>query len=81
MFKTDRHKADFLNTIKNTSRKKAVNKYRLGNHRLRIETGRHTVPKTSENLIICPFCHLNEVENELHFVLSCHFYDNLRLKS
>ena len=31
-------------------------------------------------IIICPFCHLSEVENELHFILSCHLYDNLRLK-
>ena len=36
-----------------------------GNHRLQIETGRHTVPKTPENLQICPFCHLNGVEQEL----------------
>jgi hypothetical protein len=80
MFKTDCHKADFLNTINNPSHKKAMNKLRLGNHRLRIETGRHTIPKTPENLRICPFCHLNEVENELHFILSCHLYNNLRLK-
>ena len=30
--------------------------------------GLHTVPKTPENLRICPFCHLNEVEHELHFL-------------
>ena len=27
-----------------------------GNHQLSIETGRHTIPKTPENLGICPFC-------------------------
>ena len=80
MFKTDCHKADFLNTINNSSHKKTINKFRLGNHRLRIETGRHTIPKTPENLRICLFCHLNEVEHELHFILNCHLYDNLRSK-
>jgi len=69
----------FLDTTKNPSHKKAVNKFRLGNHRLRIENGRHTIPQTPENLRICPFCHLNEVENELYLKLSCHLYDSLRL--
>ena len=31
--------------------KKKLNKFRLGNRRLQIETGRHTVPKTPENLL------------------------------
>ena len=36
MFKTDCHKADFLNTVKNPSHKKGVNKFCLGNHRLKL---------------------------------------------
>ena len=43
---------------------------------LQIETGRHTVLKTLENLRICPFCHLNEVELELHFLFNCNLYDS-----
>ena len=54
----------------NINHKIALNKDRLGNHRLQIETGRHTVPKTQENLRICRFCHLNKVEHELHFLYS-----------
>ena len=79
-FRTDCHKADFLNTINNPIHKKTLNKFRLGNHQLLIETGRHTIPKTPENLRICPFCQINEVEHELHFMLSCPFYNNLRSK-
>ena len=79
-FRTDCHKADFLNTINNPIHKKSLNKFRLGNHQLMIETGRHTIPKTPENLRICPFCQLNEVEHELHFILSCPFYNNLSSK-
>ena len=61
-----------------STHKKTLNKLRPGNHRLRIEAGRHTIPKTPENLRICSFCHLNEIENELHFILYCHLYDSER---
>ena len=57
----------------------AINKFRLGNQKLRIETGRHTIPKTPLNLRICSFCHSNEVENEIHFLFSCQLYDSLCL--
>ena len=44
-----------------------------------LETGRYAVPKTTENLRICPFCHLNQVEHELHFPFNSNLYnDNLR---
>ena len=43
-----------------------------------IETGRHTIPKTPENLRICPFCQLNEVEHEINFVFYCQLYNSLR---
>ena len=79
IFKKDCHKSDCLNTITNISHKKTLNKLRLGNHRLQVELGRHTTPKTPENLRICPFCHLDEVENELHFIFNCTLYDSLRV--
>ena len=31
-----------------------------------------------ENLRICPFCHLNEIEKESHFLLNCNIYDSLQ---
>ena len=73
----------FIKAIENffsvfANHKKTLNKDRLGNRPLQIETGRHTVPKTPENLRICPFCHLNEVEHELHFLFNCNLYDSLR---
>ena len=58
--------------------KKTLNKFRLGIHRISIETGRHTIPKTPENLRICSSCDLPEMENELHFILYCHLYDRER---
>ena len=78
-FKSDTKKADFLHIIKNP-RRIAINKLLLGNHLLRIETGRNTVPKTAEDLRLCHVCQTNEIENELHFLFSCTHYDNLRIK-
>ena len=66
--------------INNPDHRIARNKFRLGNHKLRIETGRHTIPKTPINLRICSFCHSNEVGNEIHFLFSCQLYDSLRSK-
>ena len=79
-FKTDTKKAVFLDFIKNPLHGTAVNKFRLGNHRLRIETGRHTVPKTPENLRVCSLCQSNEIENESHVLFSCIVYNNFRSK-
>ena len=67
-FRTDCHKAGCLNPINKPLHKKTLNKFRLGNHQLLIETGRHKIPKMPENLQICLFCQLNEVEHEIHFI-------------
>ena len=56
IFKKDTLKREFFNTIKNPLHKKCINKFRLGNHKLHVENGRHTVPKTPENLRISSFC-------------------------
>ena len=66
--------------INNSFHRIAINKFRLGNHKLRIETGRHTIPKTPINVRICSFCRSNEIESEVHFLFSCQLYDSLRLK-
>ena len=79
-FRKDTRKNGCLDVINNPHHRIAINKFRLGNHKLRIEIGRHTIPKTPINLRICFFCHSNEVENETHFLFSCQLHDSLRLK-
>lgn len=81
-FKTDTNRTEFLDAIKNPFYMSAINKFRLGNHRLRIETGRYTVPKTLEHVRICSLCQANELENECHviFFFFCTLYDTLRNK-
>ena len=50
---------------------RAVAKLRSGNHNLRIESGRHCVPKLPEYLRICQHCRSNQIENENHFLFHC----------
>ena len=70
-FKRDTMSTEFIDAIKNPLHRSAINKFRQGNHRLRIETGRYAVPKTSEHLRICSLCQASEVENECHVMFSC----------
>ena len=51
---------------------------KLSEYSVQIGTGRHAVPKTPENLRICPYFHLNEVEHELLFLFNCNLHDILR---
>ena len=50
-------------------------KFRLSNHVLMIEKGRHL--KIEKNQRFCPFC-LNCVETERHFLLNCRIYAHIR---
>ena len=52
----------------------AVSKFRCGVAPIRIETGRYE--GLTEDLRLCPFC--NVMENEMHVILSCQVYDDLR---
>ena len=42
-----------------------------------IETGRYKRPKIERNERVCPFCP-NNVESEVHFLLHCHKYVDVR---
>ena len=53
----------------------AITKFRLSNHDLMIEKGRHRKIDKSERF--CPFCP-SLVETELHFLLKCETFSCLR---
>ena len=63
--------------IKNFDIRSNVTKFRLSNHRLTIETGRHTTPKTPKEERFCPFCP-GKVEDEYHFLFECRILRHLR---
>ena len=62
----------YLSDIKNATIRRRISKFRLSNHALIIETGRHNrIPK---ELRFCPLCP-NSVETEVHFLLLCPTYN------
>ena len=50
----------------------------MSSHNLNIEKGRYNNENRRNRL--CTVCHLNDVEDEFHFVLKCPLYDQLRRK-
>ena len=67
----------YLLEIMNPSVRTYVTKFRLSNHRLMIEVGRHqNTPKENR---FCPFCP-GEIENEMHMLFECNVYKYLRTK-
>ena len=58
-----------------------ITKFLSSNHRLRIETGRHTNPKIPRDERLCQLCDLSKVEDECHFILECPTYDSIRRDS
>ena len=75
-FKHDTKYSSFLELITNEDHRKVTAKFRMGNHNLKIETGRHSYPKIPENLRTCDHCETgNIVENETHFLFRCKLYN------
>jgi len=48
-----------------------IARFRTSSHNLRIETGRHENPIIPAENRICNKCNLNEVENEIHCLITC----------
>ena len=61
--------------------KKTINniaRFRLSSHNLKIETGRHQTPKVPVENRICDKCTSSEVEDEIHFIVTCSSNKSLR---
>jgi hypothetical protein len=66
---------DYLVQVKNTKHRQNLTKFRLSNHKLMIEIGRHK--KLSKEDRICEVCN-NGIEDEVHFLVRCKLYEKLR---
>ena len=60
--------------------KSTLAKFRLSDHKLRIETGRHSRPRLPVEQRLCQRCNLQSVEDEIHFMIVCPYYEDLRIK-
>ena len=73
-FKQNYSVENYCKTILPVRHRAAFSKFRCGVAPIRIETGRYE--GLTEDLRLCPFC--NVLENEMHVILSCQVYDDLR---
>jgi len=78
LFKTENILEKYLHIIRDERHRKAFTRLRLHSHDLAIETGRRMRPKTPRPLRLCVYCNANQIEDEIHFLISCPLYQNLR---
>lgn len=75
LFKYECKYENYLDVIINPAQRRIVTKFRLSDHSLEIEKGRHQ--NILERDRICKLCTL-DIENEEHFLLKCNFYSTQR---
>ena len=63
--------SDCYDLAKNMRHRRTLAKFRVGNHNLQIEKGRHTKPLTPRELRSCECYHSKNVEDECHFFFDC----------
>ena len=67
---------EYLNDVNNFFWRRELTRLRISSHKLLIERGRYC--KIERDQRICRYCNRGEIENEIHFVLNCTLYDQLR---
>ena len=78
LFKNEYKTEPYVIKIHNRAHRSVFAQLRCGILPLKIETGRYTnIPKEFR---LCIFCEKNEIEDEIHFLFECPFYNDVRLK-
>ena len=70
--------ADYLSTVTDQQTKRTLTKYRLSEHSLAVEKGRHRKTWLPAEQRLCCHCTLSEPETELHFLTRCGKYEHIR---
>ncbi len=76
--KRDYKPAEYLSCIKDHKLRKTLTKYRLSDHCLAIERGRHRQRWQPREQRLCLLCSQKELETEEHFLLHCDYYHHIR---
>ena len=74
-FKSSVYCEPYITKVRHRLHRSALAKFRLGVAPIRLETGRYE--GLAENQRLCPLCE-NAVENEVHVLLYCHTYNDIR---
>ena len=61
----------YIELVQNLNQRSFLTRFRISSHRLRIETGRWTFPKTAYEDRICLYCSSGEVDSEIHCITQC----------
>ena len=75
-FKTNQGFENYLTMISSFELRRSLTKFRVSSHQLHIESGRYQ--GTPPHLRLCRQCSSGEVEDEIHFLLSCAKYNEDR---
>ena len=68
-FKNDYTPSSYLSLTSKLNERKELVKFRISNHKLRIETGKYDqIPRVNR---LCPLCKSNQIEDESHFLIYC----------
>ena len=78
LFKSDFRLEPYLTLNLNKKIYTKIARFRCSSHSLKIETGRHERPILPVENRICDKCNTNEVEDELHCLITCTSYDHAR---
>ena len=76
-FKNCFQKEKYLDST-NFQLRKIICKFRISSHNLRVETERHKSKPLDRPLRTCKFCTQTDIENEIHFLTKCPFYQSTR---
>ena len=60
--------------------KRTISRIRVGDHKLRVETGRHCRPRLPPDERLCLVCKTNVLEDEIHLITECIAYSRVREK-
>jgi len=77
-FKNDYTASSYLGLTSKLSERKELVKFRIGNHKLRIQTARYDQIPIVKSL--CPIFESNQIEDESHFLINCNKCSILRNK-
>ena len=79
LYKSDIQTETYVKIPLQRDHRHILSMFRCGNLPLHIETGRFAKPKTPIDQRTCFHCP-NSVENEIHFLIECPYYDDVRRK-
>ena len=68
-FKNDYTPPSYLGLASKLSERKVLVKFGIGNHKLRIKTGKYNqIPRVNR---LCPICASNQIEDDSHILTYC----------